>query len=381
MAQSTTLPSLSNSKNKRGRKKRLRNEDKCLVCADQSIGINFGIHCCSPCKTFFRRNAVKLGSYDFVCMKEGDCPITSTTRQLCNCCRLAKCFRMGMNRNAIRTEDENRERTRLIVQNRQKRAEDKQIIRPVNLLQHSHQTFLYLSTTDQTLLTNILRAYDQNSDTIGYRTVIKMRDNDTISLQKLMNSVSGTYLAIVNYFRLIPEFNTLPIQVKAALLKSNLNQIIRLNSAIIIHAAGGREDPDRLALRHTFPADLYRELSRCAIDLFPFVYDPLFMKLILVVLIFSTSLSIRFTVGQSIIYPKNLIAIQDIYIELLWRYILYRSTSYRQSVRLLTTFITRLLHSQVISEKLTEHINKASPDQGNLLEPIMKAMWLDEQEK
>ncbi len=33
----------------------------CLVCGDISIGINFGVPTCMPCKAFFRRNAVRLG--------------------------------------------------------------------------------------------------------------------------------------------------------------------------------------------------------------------------------------------------------------------------------------------------------------------------------
>ncbi len=44
-----------------GRKKTRREDDKCLVCGGRAIGINFGVHTCSPCKAFFRRNAVKLG--------------------------------------------------------------------------------------------------------------------------------------------------------------------------------------------------------------------------------------------------------------------------------------------------------------------------------
>jgi hypothetical protein len=35
--------------------------DPCLVCDDVSIGINFGIPTCMPCKAFFRRNALKFG--------------------------------------------------------------------------------------------------------------------------------------------------------------------------------------------------------------------------------------------------------------------------------------------------------------------------------
>jgi len=46
---------------KRGRKKQKKDGEKCLVCDGLSVGINFGVQTCSPCKAFFRRNAVKLG--------------------------------------------------------------------------------------------------------------------------------------------------------------------------------------------------------------------------------------------------------------------------------------------------------------------------------
>ncbi len=52
--------------------------------------------------------------------------MTSDTRRQCNCCRLAKCFRVGMDRKAIRTDDQRLERLRLIEYNRRKR-EEKQV--------------------------------------------------------------------------------------------------------------------------------------------------------------------------------------------------------------------------------------------------------------
>lgn len=56
---------------KPGRKKKIKDDDVCMVCGGKSIGLNFGVHTCSPCKAFFRRNAVKLGvcpfEIDFTC--------------------------------------------------------------------------------------------------------------------------------------------------------------------------------------------------------------------------------------------------------------------------------------------------------------------------
>jgi hypothetical protein len=36
-------------------------QNRCLVYDDASIGLNFGVPTCMPCKAFFRRNALRLG--------------------------------------------------------------------------------------------------------------------------------------------------------------------------------------------------------------------------------------------------------------------------------------------------------------------------------
>ena len=116
----------------------------CLVCGAEAIGINFAVPTCAPCKAFFRRNAVKLGvsrcllfigeffvqffqTVDFVCRGDGDCEVAHQSRRICNCCRLAKCFRVGMQKSMIRTPAEREARNDLVRQNRQKRAQLEQM--------------------------------------------------------------------------------------------------------------------------------------------------------------------------------------------------------------------------------------------------------------
>ena len=53
---------------------------------------------------------------------DGDCSVTYEFRNICNCCRLAKCFRVGMQKSLIQSEAERKARKELIQQNRQKRA-------------------------------------------------------------------------------------------------------------------------------------------------------------------------------------------------------------------------------------------------------------------
>jgi len=49
--------------------------------------------------------------------------VTYESRRICNCCRLAKCFRVGMQKSLIRTETEREERRQLIEVNREKRRQ------------------------------------------------------------------------------------------------------------------------------------------------------------------------------------------------------------------------------------------------------------------
>ncbi|CAF4943261.1 unnamed protein product [Rotaria sp. Silwood1] len=363
---------------KQGRKKQNKDNDQCLVCGDTSVGINFGVYTCSPCKAFFRRNATKLGAYEFTCYKDGDCPITCDTRQKCSCCRLAKCFRVGMNSNAIRTEDEKLERNQLIAYNRQKRMEKTGAISPVILLKHSQRTHLSLSSNDQTLLANIFNAYEKTCVSLRFDELLKIPNDTTLSLQTFMNSFSHMYVALIDYFKSIPEFSNLSTEIKIGLLKSNLNQTLRLNNVLVMQATGVVDDINSIVFKNVFPIDLFIELCHCSMALMPFVYDPIFLKLIFIVLIFSTSLSIRYDTNEQIIPTKTILSIQNVYIELLWRYMLYRCSTYRESIGLLTSFITRLLHSQTVGEKLSQYINKIISNHVDQLEPIMKSMWCNE---
>ncbi len=59
---------------------------------------------------------------EYVCRHDGHCLITYTDRRLCNCCRLAKCFRVGMKKSLILSDEERQARNQLVETNRLKRG-------------------------------------------------------------------------------------------------------------------------------------------------------------------------------------------------------------------------------------------------------------------
>ncbi|CAK9796353.1 Nuclear receptor subfamily 2 group E member 1 [Anthophora quadrimaculata] len=78
----------------------------CLVCGDRSSGKHYGIYSCDGCSGFFKRSIHSNRRY--MCKgtgsMKGKCPIDKTHRNQCRSCRLAKCFKVNMNRDAVQHE-------------------------------------------------------------------------------------------------------------------------------------------------------------------------------------------------------------------------------------------------------------------------------------
>lgn len=91
----------------------------CMVCGDKALGYNFNAVTCESCKAFFRRNA--LSSKDFTCPFNEICEITIVTRRFCQRCRLEKCFRIGMRKEYIMSDEDKLLKRKKIEQNRAKR--------------------------------------------------------------------------------------------------------------------------------------------------------------------------------------------------------------------------------------------------------------------
>uniref|UniRef100_U5EXZ5 Putative nuclear receptor nhr-48 n=1 Tax=Corethrella appendiculata TaxID=1370023 RepID=U5EXZ5_9DIPT len=97
------------------------NNKICTVCGDKALGYNFNAVTCESCKAFFRRNA--LSQKDFTCPFNDNCEITVVTRRFCQKCRLKKCFRIGMKKEYIMSEEDKVLKRKKIEQNRAKKRQ------------------------------------------------------------------------------------------------------------------------------------------------------------------------------------------------------------------------------------------------------------------
>ncbi|XP_037068077.1 probable nuclear hormone receptor HR3 isoform X2 [Pollicipes pollicipes] len=72
----------------------------CKVCGDKSSGVHYGIITCEGCKGFFRRS--QSGIVNYQCPRQKNCVVDRINRNRCQYCRLQKCLKLGMSRDAVK---------------------------------------------------------------------------------------------------------------------------------------------------------------------------------------------------------------------------------------------------------------------------------------
>uniref|UniRef100_A0AAY4E7F2 Hepatocyte nuclear factor 4-beta-like n=1 Tax=Denticeps clupeoides TaxID=299321 RepID=A0AAY4E7F2_9TELE len=80
----------------------LTNGSLCSICADRATGKHYGAASCDGCKGFFRRSVRKNHAY--TCRFSRQCVVDKDKRNQCRYCRLKKCFRAGMRKEAVQNE-------------------------------------------------------------------------------------------------------------------------------------------------------------------------------------------------------------------------------------------------------------------------------------
>ena len=74
----------------------------CKVCGDKASGNHFGVSSCEACKSFFRRSIRTEARYS--CRAGRCCEIDKQSRNRCQYCRLIKCIKVGMKKEAVQEE-------------------------------------------------------------------------------------------------------------------------------------------------------------------------------------------------------------------------------------------------------------------------------------
>ncbi|XP_069587603.1 hepatocyte nuclear factor 4-gamma isoform X1 [Ranitomeya imitator] len=171
----------------------------CAICGDRATGKHYGASSCDGCKGFFRRSIRK--SHVYSCRFSRQCIVDKDKRNQCRYCRLKKCFRAGMKKEAVQNE-----RDRISTR---KNAFDGSSIPSINTLSQAEALSRQITTSSSGTSTDI------NTKKIA-------------AVSDICESMKQQLLVLVEWAKYIPAFCELPLDDQVALLRAHAGEHLLL---------------------------------------------------------------------------------------------------------------------------------------------------------
>ncbi|CAF1343466.1 unnamed protein product [Adineta ricciae] len=286
----------------------------CKICGAPAQYSYFGTISCRACKIFFKRNA-EHGQETLQCLFDGHCEIDQNNRHVCSFCRLRKCFLSGMQIEKIRCA---------LSKVNQKR--NKTSIPMVTLMQSTQPI---LTDEQWNLLSDLSYCYDEHSQISICERYVSLQSTLPLKLRFKSASMIELFQTLMNGCRLLYTNNrdlySLSFNDRSVLLHKTFKHVECISTNFILSRIGLTNYP---AYYNTLETIIHPNViptakliaNRCD-------FDTTVMKLFLAILSFST---INLTVYDTKTSTENLsdikqvLHIQDTYIELTWRYLIYK---------------------------------------------------------
>ncbi|CAF0712044.1 unnamed protein product [Adineta steineri] len=306
--------------------------DICLVCGDTARIINYGALSCLSCRTFFRRNGFRPDGLR-PCTFNKCCEINMQTRHTCTACRLEKCFTIGMSSDLIRKEDT--KKLKCTSSMKQSSTTDQSTSQQVttapqlvtsNIL-HSDQSSHIDS--QRTLLSNILHSHDIFS-TMS-QMLLTVNNSPALSVETHSNVINPIeiinqmFISMQSFISSSPDFRVLTVSEQTSLFERNLPGVVTFYSTLFFRHTGILRIPEYLnAFITIYGSDIMLSLRHTIEQLDP---DPTLIKIILIILAFSSNCLIvntNKTMERDSLLDGTfrLLGSQDVYVELLWKYLI-----------------------------------------------------------
>ncbi|XP_028265774.1 hepatocyte nuclear factor 4-alpha isoform X1 [Parambassis ranga] len=174
----------------------------CAICGDRATGKHYGASSCDGCKGFFRRSVRKNHMYS--CRFSRQCIVDKDKRNQCRYCRLKKCFRAGMKKEAVQNE---RDR----ISTRRSSYEDSSLP-SINALIQADVLSRQITSPAPIL----------NGD---------IRTKKIATITDVCESMKQQLLVLVEWAKYIPAFCDLPLDDQVALLRAHAGEHLLLGAA------------------------------------------------------------------------------------------------------------------------------------------------------
>lgn len=278
-----------------------------------------------------------------------------------------------MKRSLILSDAEREARKELVQQNRLKRAQGT-IVSTSNFLKNDDRQSKYLSVSDQDLLRNIFNAYENTCGIVGKYRYDYFPPSEHSSIHMFFNDFCDRHKSLVEYFKMIPEFSQLTMDDRIRLLRNHFGTMLNLNESIV----GGHMTTNLSnSIQKIFHPQIADEVLRASNLINVYRSDPILLKLILIVRTLSSGINrFRRDTDMSRVFddPRTIFYGQNIYVDLLWRYILVRSPSDRDAVRFFNKLMRDLLVLQSACYKAGSFIYDLE-NEIDRMDPLMQCMW------
>ncbi|KAM3852479.1 nuclear receptor subfamily 2 group F member 6 isoform 1-T1 [Vipera latastei] len=189
----------------------------CVVCGDKSSGKHYGVATCEGCKSFFKRSIRRNLSY--TCRSNRDCQIDQHHRNQCQYCRLKKCFRVGMRKEAVQRG----------------RIPPSHASASPNAAQSGDY---YNGQPVSELISQLLRAEPYPSARLSSQYA--QQQGSVMGIDNICELAARLLFSTVEWARNIPFFPELPVSDQVALLRLSWSELFVLNaaqSALPLHMA------------------------------------------------------------------------------------------------------------------------------------------------
>ncbi|CAK7289330.1 Hepatocyte nuclear factor 4-gamma [Vulpes lagopus] len=173
----------------------------CAICGDRATGKHYGASSCDGCKGFFRRSIRK--SHVYSCRFSRQCVVDKDKRNQCRYCRLRKCFRAGMKKEAVQNE-----RDRISTR---RSTFDGSNIPSINTLAQAE-----------------IRSRQISVSSPGASTDINVKK--IASIGDVCESMKQQLLVLVEWAKYIPAFSELPLDDQVALLRAHAGEHLLLGA-------------------------------------------------------------------------------------------------------------------------------------------------------
>nr|XP_057945129.1 COUP transcription factor 2-like [Doryrhamphus excisus]XP_057945130.1 COUP transcription factor 2-like [Doryrhamphus excisus] len=180
---------------------------ECIVCGDKSSGKHYGQFTCEGCKSFFKRSVRRNLSY--TCRANRSCPVDQHHRNQCQYCRLKKCLKVGMRREAV-------QRGRIPAQSYHGQFA---LTNGDPLQCHS-----YLSG----YISLLLRAEPYPTSRFGSQC---LQGTNMVGIENICELAARMLFSAVEWARNIPFFPDLQVSDQVALLRLTWSELFVLNAA------------------------------------------------------------------------------------------------------------------------------------------------------